>query len=317
MGAFDFVGGHAVAAVACFDSADTVPRGPYLAVWRANVLTELAAGLVMKGVYLVGFRSAVQRGAASAAKPASGKAVKQYGARKGMARVVKGAYERFVHAGMGYRPHAGRWYRQGRASDVFPGAASQRISAPVGRIITSRSRIMKAFVKTILVGSTVFAVAFGAAVGAKYAYQAYQASAIGAVPAPQPPVGVLAEHALPGQLAQAQHAVYTAAPAVWGAEILMAGQRYAVQGDSIALPAQARFQLALKGLSPGHVGIYAVNPDGVLSAEPIFVGQVASDGTVQTNHLRLTGTKGLETLLVVHRDHMGRSQQQAVKLWHL
>jgi hypothetical protein len=181
---------------------------------------------------------------------------------------------------------------------------------------------MKAFVKTILVGTTVFAVAFGAALGAKYAYQAYQASfapATDATPQPQPALGLLAEYPVLGaQPALVQHALYTAAPTSgWGAEILMAGQRYAVQGDSVALPSQTRFRLALKGLAPGHVGIYAVNPQGVLSAEPVFAGSVASDGTVETSHLRLTGAKGLETLVVVHRDRAGRAQQQTVKLWHL
>jgi hypothetical protein len=81
---------------------DIVLRDPTIGTWRGSVLTELAAGLVMEGVYLVYLRRAVKQGAARAAQLATSGLVKQYVIRKGMEHVVKGAYEKSISTGVGF-----------------------------------------------------------------------------------------------------------------------------------------------------------------------------------------------------------------------
>lgn len=172
---------------------------------------------------------------------------------------------------------------------------------------------MKTFIKPLFIATGVFVTTFVAAyVLSQLAKQQgwFDTSAASSVTAqvPQRPQ-------LPGPAVQTVS--NPASPNFWqSAVIIVAGQRHALEGSSISLPSGARFQVLLTNLPAGTVEIYAINPEGRADRKPLWAQSVDGNGRATSPDLRLQGTKGLETLKIVHRGASGASQRQ-VQIWHL
>ncbi len=90
-----------------------------------------------------------------------------------------------------------------------------------------------------------------------------------------------------------------------------------------AMPSGSRFQLAINTSRAGQVAVYAVNPDGVRSAGPVWSGYVPHNGEYLTPMLRLEGTRGMETLQIVLKPTYNargqmtqRGSNASVRVWH-
>ncbi len=114
----------------------------------------------------------------------------------------------------------------------------------------------------------------------------------------------------------------SAATAQLEATVLVGGAAHNAANGRIALPSGSRFELQLSANRSGTVAVYAINPEGVASAAPLWTGQIRAGSPIKTAAMRLEGTQGLETLRVVLRvpgqgQGAGLSLLREVQIWHL
>lgn len=101
-------------------------------------------------------------------------------------------------------------------------------------------------------------------------------------------------------------------------DLLVAGEVYSTATSRLALPTGTRFQLSVRADQAGTLVIHAVNPDGQQAALPLWKASIEAGQAVKTDGLRLTGTRGLETLQVVLLAADGRvAGHRQVQIWHL
>jgi hypothetical protein len=100
-------------------------------------------------------------------------------------------------------------------------------------------------------------------------------------------------------------------PTVINASLVINGEITAAEkGKIISLPDGAKFQVSLQSTHDGVVELYAINPLGNGSKQPIWHGHVNAGSKKNTPTLRLTGTRGEEKMRVVF--HPYQPQQGGV-----
>lgn len=88
--------------------------------------------------------------------------------------------------------------------------------------------------------------------------------------------------------------------------------------ERLALPAGTRFQVKVSTNRAGTLAVYAVNPEGQSSAEPLWQTALQAGQSRLTPMLRLAGTRGLETLRLVLLDGDGLPLvERQLHIWHL
>jgi hypothetical protein len=103
---------------------------------------------------------------------------------------------------------------------------------------------------------------------------------------------------------------------VW---LLMGSHEHVLDSGQIALPTGGKFQIKVISTQSGQLALYAINPVGVRSAQPLWSGMVQSSMPLTTEFMRLEGTRGKETLLLELKAAssgavLGQSQ---LYLWHM
>lgn len=102
------------------------------------------------------------------------------------------------------------------------------------------------------------------------------------------------------------------------AAVLVGGQVHSAEAGRIALPAGTRFELRVSANQSGRLEVYAVNPQGIQAAEPLWSTPMDGDAPVSSPALRLDGTRGLETLKLVLRGSAGEVlARKQLQIWHL
>ena len=102
------------------------------------------------------------------------------------------------------------------------------------------------------------------------------------------------------------------------AAVMLGGDvRNAFDGP-VALPHGAQFQLRVGAGQSGHLTVQAINPNGVIGAKPLWEGTVWAGQQIVTPQLRLTRTRGVETLrLTLTSAADGEVGSRDVQLLHL
>lgn len=102
------------------------------------------------------------------------------------------------------------------------------------------------------------------------------------------------------------------------AALLVGGAVHQASQGRLALPTGTRFQIRLVASRSGTLELYAVNPSGASSSEPLWTGAAQAGTEVLTPALRLEGTQGLETLRVVLKvPGQGVVALRKIQVWHL
>ena len=100
---------------------------------------------------------------------------------------------------------------------------------------------------------------------------------------------------------------------------LVVGEReHGLDQGRIALPTGSVFHLRLHSSVAGELALYAISPTGKASSEPIWSGPLSAGRDLVTPNMRLTDTKGLETLqLRLKPSGGGQPISRELQLWHL
>lgn len=132
-----------------------------------------------------------------------------------------------------------------------------------------------------------------------------------ATPAPRRAAPTLAPRPLPADPPRG-------APARLMAALWVNGSAQAASAGRLALPAGTRFQVNVSANRAGTLAVYAVNPEGRASDEPLWQTALQAGQGQLTPMLRLEGTRGLETLRLVLLDGEGRAlAERQLQVWHL
>lgn len=105
---------------------------------------------------------------------------------------------------------------------------------------------------------------------------------------------------------------------VLNASVLVGGSEHTAADGRIGLPSGTRFQLRVRSTQAGAVQLFAINPEGKTSAQPLWTANIDAGGALVAPVLRLEGTTGKETLrvLLLVPGSATEVARQDVEIWH-
>lgn len=101
--------------------------------------------------------------------------------------------------------------------------------------------------------------------------------------------------------------------------LVLAGREHWLGAGQVALPSGSRFQIKLQSAQGGYLMVHTINPQGALSAQPLWSGSVQPGQITTTGVMRLQGERGQETLLLQLMATPGGVPlaQSRFMLWHM